>query len=210
MDETTAASVTNADGRFTLDSVPTGTQTLSVRKLGFNVADKAVEVSVNNHTPVTVTMENYIPTLTTVYTVAERDQDLEKVGFTRRRRMGIGTYRDGEEIPRGTSSLATALSGLPGIKTVRDDALGSAGIRITGTQPGSCVTFVVDGMPWVEDQSMSISNYVSAEELQAVELYTATTAPPQYATPNSTCSVLMMWTTRRIRGSTTKTKKPPV
>lgn len=210
MDETTAAAVTGADGRFTLDSVPTGTQTLSVRKLGYNVADKAVEVSVANQAPVTVTMENYIPTLATVYTVAQRDQDLEKVGFTRRRRMGIGTYRDGEEIPRGTSSLATALSGLPGIHSVRDDRAGSSGLRITGTQPGSCVSFVVDGMPWVEDQSMTISDYVSADEIQAVELYTASTAPPQFAPPNSNCSVLMIWTTRRIRGNTTKTKKPPV
>lgn len=212
MDETASAAVTGSDGRFILDSVPTGTQTVSVRKLGYSVTDKAVEVSLNTPGSISVVMENYIPTLTTVVTVAQRDVDEEKIGFTRRKRSGIGIYREGDQIPRGTSSLATALATVPGIKIERSTAGGVEGLHITGTGgPGACLNFVVDGMPWNEDSSgsESIADYVRPEELQALELYSASTVPPEFnLSPMSSCSVLVLWTSRRIRSGTSKVKPP--
>ncbi len=211
MDETAAAAVTGADGRFTLDSVPTGTQTVSVRKLGYNVTDKAVEVSVNVPASVSIVMQNYIPTLEAVVSVAQRDVDKEKIGFTRRRRQGMGVYREGDEIPRGTSSLATALSTIPGIRIERNSSAGIEGVNITGAGgPNACMTFVVDGVPWREDTgNSSISDYVRPEELQAIELYSASTVPPEFAlSPMSNCQVLVLWTSRKIRSGTKKVVKP--
>ena len=211
MDETAAAAVTGADGRFTLDSVPTGTQTVSVRKLGYSVTDKAVEVSLNTPTPIAVVMQNYIPTLEAVVSVAQRDIDKEKIGFTRRKRSGMGIYREGDEIPRNTSSLATALASIPGIRIDRNPSLGSDGMTITAATggPNACMSFVVDGVPWREDSgSSSISDYVRPEELQAIELYSATTVPPEFTLGSSNCQVLVMWTSRRIRSGTSKVVKP--
>jgi hypothetical protein len=213
MDETAAAAVTGADGRFTLDSVPTGTQSLSVRKLGYNVTDKAVEVSLNMASPISVVMENYIPMLAPVVSVAQRDIDEEKIGFTRRKRQGIGIYREGDQIPRGTSSLATALASVPGIKIERSTAGGVEGLHITGAGgPNACMNFVVDGMPWREDAGgggQSIADYVRPEELQALELYSASTVPPEFNLNSmSNCQVLVLWTSRRIRSGTSKVKPP--
>jgi hypothetical protein len=211
MDETASAAVTGADGRFTLDSVPTGTQTVSVRKLGFNVTDKAVEVSMGTPSSISLVMENYIPTLAAVVSVAQRDLDKEKIGYTRRKRQGLGVYRDGDEIPRGAGSLATALATLPGIRVGRDPSGGSDGLSISGVGgPNACMNFIVDGAPWREDSgNASISDYVRPEELQAIELYSAMTVPPEFAlSPNSNCQVLVLWTSQRIRPGTSKVVKP--
>jgi hypothetical protein len=210
MDETASATVTGNDGRFMLDSVPTGTQTVSVRKLGYTVTDKAVEVSLNMPGPISVVMENYIPTLTAVVTVAQRDVDEEKIGFTRRKRQGMGVYREGDQIPRGTSSLATALSSVPGLKIERSTDAGSEGLHITAAGSTECLNFVVDGMPWREDAGgESITDYVRPEELQALELYSASTVPPEFnLSPMSNCKVLVLWTSRRIRSGTSKVKPP--
>ena len=208
MDETAAATITGADGRFALDSVPTGTQTLSVRKIGFAVTDKAVEVSLTEPATVSVVIENYIPTLDAVVTIGQRDIDKEKVGFTRRKRQGAGVYREGDAIPRNASSLGTALSTLPGIR-VGNGPNGSMSITASGG-PYSCVTFIVDGVVWREDSSnASLSDYVRPDELQALELYTASTVPSEFAvSAQSNCRVLVLWTTRKIRSGTGKVIKP--
>jgi len=158
-------------------------------------------------------MDNYIPTLTPVVTVAQRDIDEEKIGFTRRKRQGVGIYREGDQIPRGTSSLATALASVPGIKLERSTAGGVEGLHITSAGgPNACLNFVVDGMPWKEDDtggSESIADYVRPEELQALELYSASTVPPEFNLSSmSNCSVLVLWTSRRIRSGNARVKPP--
>jgi hypothetical protein len=72
------------------------------------------------------------------------------------------------------------------------------------------MNFVVDGMPWREDSGpQSIADYVRPEELQALELYSASMVPPEFnLSPMSNCQVLVLWTSRRIRGGTSKVKPP--
>jgi hypothetical protein len=213
MDATASAAVTGPDGRFALDSVPTGTQTISVRKLGYSVTDKAVEVSSGDAVSVSVVMENYIPTLATVVSTAQRDKDMERIGFTRRKRQSMGTFRDGDEIPRGFSLLSETLATLPGIRVGHTS--GPYGQRnvITGANGvGDCVTTFVDGVVWkdTDPNGNGIEDYIRPDELEAVELYSASTIPAEFMNAGqSRCKVLVLWTNHRVHRSTTKTSKPP-
>jgi hypothetical protein len=202
MDATTSAVVTGADGRFTLDSLPTGTQNLTVRKIGYSVTDIAVEVSTNGTPPLTVVMADYIPTLSTVYTVAQRDADMQKIGYTRRKQAGAGTYRDGDQIDRASANVVDLLSQIPGLRSQNGSLMSSRGVN-------SCVTVFVDGAMWQDDSTTgSIQDYVRPEELEAIELYGAMSAPPEFPVPSySDCQVLLLWTKWKIHPG--KTTKPP-
>ena len=202
MDATTAAAVTGTDGRFRLDSLPTGTQNLTVRKIGYTVTDIAVEVSGNGSAPLTVVMADYIPTLATVYTVAQRDADMQKVGYTRRKQAGAGTYRDGDQIDHAAANVIDMLSQLPGLRSNQGSLASSRGTD-------ACVTVLVDGVLWRDDATTgSIQDYVRPEELEAIELYGSMAAPSEFAVPAfSGCQVLLLWTNRKIHPA--KTAKPP-
>jgi hypothetical protein len=211
MDETTAAAVTGTDGRFALDSVPTGTQTISVRKLGFNVTDQAIEVSMATPSPISVVMENYIPTLAPIVSTAQADQDKERIGYTRRRRQGLGLFRDASELPRNAHDLGAVLSTVPGL-TVGNSGSPYGGLAISSTGgPYSCITFIVDGVIWREDPSSGyggIGDFVRPDELQAIEMYSPMTLPSEFAVNNnSNCRVLVLWTSRKIRPGKAK---PPL
>jgi hypothetical protein len=211
MDETKSVSITGADGRFALDSVPTGTQTITVRKIGYSVTDRAVEVASSDPRSVNVVMENYIPTLETVVTVGQREKDLERAGFTRRKRQGMGIYRDVDDLPKGAMMLSDALASLPGIRI--GHANGTFGQRniIQGAQGvNDCVSFIIDGVPWTDvDDNGGIEDFVRPDELQAVELYTPNTVPAEFMSAGKGCQVLVLWTNHRIHGGTKKSAKPP-
>src|SRR6185312_5352512 len=114
MDGTRSFATTRVDGSFALDSVPLGTQSLSVRKVGYSPADAAVDVT-NDVVPVVVTIAGYVPTLAPVITVARRTQDLESVGFLRRKARGIGVFRDGDELDKNPTDLGESLRMIPGL-----------------------------------------------------------------------------------------------
>ena len=212
MEATRAAAVTGSDGRFRLDSLPAGTQTVSVRKLGYSVTDKAVEVSSATPGTVSVVIDDYIPTLATVVSVAARDKDLEKVGFTRRKHQGMGTYREGDEIMRHSAVLGDALAAVPGLHISHTATAFGTKNNITGANGmNACLTIVVDGIVWQDaDGSSSIEDFVRPDELEALEVYSAAAAPMEFAivANKSTCQVLVLWTNRKIRGG--GTRKPPI
>jgi carboxypeptidase family protein len=202
MDATKSAMVTGNDGRFALDSLPTGTQNLTVRKIGYSVTDIAVDVSANGSAPVTVVMADYIPTLATVVTTAQRDADMQRIGYTRRKQTGAGYYRDGDQIDHAAANVVDLLSQMPGLTSNQGTLASSRGVD-------ACVTILVDGVVWQDDPaSGSIQDFVRPEELQAIELYSASSAPPDFAVPAfSACQVLALWTSRRIHPG--KTTRPP-
>jgi hypothetical protein len=75
------------------------------------------------------------------------------------------------------------------------------------------VSYIVDGVPWkdVDDNSGGIEDFVRPQELQAVELYSPSTTPAEFMNAGqSGCSVLVLWTNRRIHGTTKKPARPPI
>src|SRR5205085_784062 len=88
--------LTNVRGEFALDSLPAGTQSLEVRKLGYGLTEQAVELANDASVAVTVTMAPY--SLPAVTIAAQRDQALADLGYTYRKRAMIGFFLDGDKL----------------------------------------------------------------------------------------------------------------
>ena len=82
---TGAIALSREDGTFGFTDLPSGTQQLVVRQLGFEPVEKAVELSGRAPQQVTVTMSKPARVLEPVAVVAERSKaGLDQVGFNRR------------------------------------------------------------------------------------------------------------------------------
>src|SRR6185503_10166741 len=90
--------ISKPNGDFTLDSLPSGTQAIEVRKLGYAATDVAVELSANEPAKTTVTMGDFVPVLETMKVEAAANAGLSKVGYLERKQTGMGYYLDGNQI----------------------------------------------------------------------------------------------------------------
>jgi hypothetical protein len=192
--------ISRPNGEFALDSLPSGTQALEVRKLGYASTDAAVELSSNKPARTTVVMGDFVPTLAAMRVEAAVDKGLSKVGYLQRKQMGMGSFMDGKAINHEAISFADVMRAAPGI-TVQPLGDGRTYvIRDSRTAGGGCVNFWVDGTPYPEMTPGDISDYVQPSELVAVEIYHGTETPAQYQTSGQTgCATVVAWTVARVR-----------
>ena len=201
LQNTGAATKTRANGDFTLDSLPSGTQTLEVRQLGFSPTEVPVELSMNTPQNVAVKMSDYVPVLKEMRVTAQREKGLFDVGFADRKKTGMGYYLDADQLKmRQTTQFSDMLRTVPGIR-VQPAGDGSGANVITSSRDamGGCVTFVVDGAPWQQMTPGDLDTYVRPEEVAALEVYNGATTPPQFQMSGQTsCTTVVIWTERRI------------
>jgi carboxypeptidase family protein/TonB-dependent receptor-like protein len=199
LQNTGAATKTRANGEFTLDSLPSGTQTLEVRQLGFSPTEVAVELSGGTPQNVTVKMADYVPVLSEMRVTAARERGLSDVGFADRKRSGMGYYLDADQIKmRQTVQFSDMLRTVPGIR-VQPAGDGSNIITSSRDPTGGCVTFYVDGAPWQQMTPGDLDTYVRPEEVAALEVYNGSTTPAQFQSAGqSGCTTIVIWTERRI------------
>jgi Carboxypeptidase regulatory-like domain len=198
--------LTKANGEFTLDSLPSGTQALEVRKLGYSVAEVPVELSSNEPARATVTMTDAVPLLQTMRVEASKDKALSDVGYLTRKQSGFGYFMDGDAINHNSVSFADVMRVVPGLKVV---PLGDGRTYVItdSRNPGGsgCVNFYVDNTKWTEISPGDINTFVRPDELVAIEVYHGSETPPQYSTPgSSSCATVVAWTVARIHNQPNK------
>jgi hypothetical protein len=195
----TARSVdTRANGEFFLDSLPPGTQTVIVRKLGFSPAEEAVDLSSLETSTVAVAMTDFVPVLQTVRVSAARERGLNDVGYARRKRLGNGWHIDGEDIQnRNALQFSDVLRTAPGIQIQR---AGNRQYIANSRDPvNGCVNVWIDGNQWQQIEPGDIDDFVKPWELAAIEVYGATTTPAEYTSGGrGNCSTVVVWTVRRL------------
>ncbi len=193
-----AATLTKANGEFTLDSLPSGTQTLEIRKLGFAVTEHPVELSAYTPQRVTVQMSDFVPTLETVRVEAKREKSLFDVGFSQRQKTGMGYYISGDKLNKNTTRVTEALRTIPGIHIVPAGD-GQNVIQSSRDPNGGCVNIFVDGSPWQQQFPGDLDSFIRPDELGAIESYSASTVPAQFTIPGqNSCETLVIWTERRL------------
>ena len=196
---TSAATLTRTNGDFVLDSLPAGTQALVVRVLGYRPTEQSVELSSRAPTRVTIKLGVFVPELTAVEVVSARDEGLQKVGWTERKRGSAGGYFiDPETIEHRKANLFTdLLRTVPGIRVQSDN--GQMSVYSTRSSQGSgCVTMWVDGSQWQSLQAGDMDSFVRPEEVVAIEVYQGTSAPPQFTTVGQSCAAVVVWTKTRV------------
>ncbi|HEU4993326.1 MAG TPA: carboxypeptidase regulatory-like domain-containing protein, partial [Gemmatimonadaceae bacterium] len=73
IDGTSRVATTRPTGEFVLDSLPSGTQTVSARLLGYAPVEQAVDLSSSEASSVTLSMDVFVPVLETVRVSAQRE-----------------------------------------------------------------------------------------------------------------------------------------
>jgi hypothetical protein len=198
---TPSVAVTNSRGEFALDSLPSGSHAIEARKVSYGVTERAVDLAVATPARVTITMNDYVPTLATVTSTARREEDLEAIGFTRRKRSTGGYHFEGKQLNTNGIKFSDAMRGLPGIQVVRTGNNGLQQMITDARDPSGCVSFYVDGTRWKSMVPGDIDDYVRPQELQAVEIYHSSTVPGEFMDAGmSKCMTIVVWTQRRIRG----------
>ena len=198
--------ITKTNGDFALDSLPSGTQALQVRKLGYSVTEVAVELSAREPATTTITMSDAVPLLETMRVEATKDKALSDVGYLQRKQTGMGYFMDGNMINRDAISFADVMRVAPGLK-VMPLGDGRTYVITDSRNPAGngCVNFYVDNTKWTEVTPGDIDTFVRPDELVAVEIYHGSETPPQYTTPGmSSCATVVAWTRARIHSDPTK------
>jgi hypothetical protein len=194
------AVVTKDDGTFNLEGVPTGTQLIIVRHIGFEVERVTVNVTSRQPIEVRVTLGPSVSVLDPVLVTARANYALDKDGFTARQRTGWGKYFTREQIQRRNPyNLTDILTDVPGVHV--SHGIGGATVQserasyiLGGGRGGGCTRVWVDGFEWHVAEAGDIDTFVSPRDVIGLEVYKPHEAPMQYRGVDDNCIVLVVWT----------------
>jgi hypothetical protein len=200
---TEAHAQTNDKGEFTLTELPSGTQSVVARQMGFSFVEQPVELSTRAPADVTLTMAVPAVTLPTIDVRAEQDRGLEKIGFIERKSVGLGTFLDARQImQRGPNMITDVMRSIPGLRVVPvgiglDDyiVVNNRSSMLTN----SCVNWWVDGTPWTNVYPGDIDRLMPPSEVGAIEVYWGSETPIQFQrSGDQRCAVIVMWSKYRL------------
>jgi hypothetical protein len=198
----TAATLTDERGEFSLSGAPSGTQMLLVRHLGWTAREVPVDLSVSKPQQVAVQLQKYVPMMDPVVVTARAEKALDRIGFTERQKSGMGHFLNAKQIDeRNAFRLSDILRTVPGLRVQTN---GTEDV-ITSTRGGSlggssCVTYYVDGMAFQPLSGGDANDFVNPNEVAAIEVYQASFVPAQFMSPSGqACTTIVVWTKQRLR-----------
>ena len=194
--------LTNEKGEFTIRNLPSGSQVLLARHLGFGAETVPVNLSAREPKRVSIKLPKFVAINDPVVVTARRAGSLEKIGFTRRQKSGMGFFLDQEQIQRlRPSRLTDILRTVPGLRVSygNDGEVVSSSRGSTSFSGGDCVQYILDDMPWQSASPGDINQFVNGSEVVAAEIYQASNVPAQYSRGMQSCTTIVLWTRARIR-----------
>jgi hypothetical protein len=198
---TPGATLTRENGEFSLNELPSGTQTVVVRQIGFAPEEVAVELSTRAPQRVQIALTRAAQVLAAVEVKATADVGLEKVGFTQRRRGSGGYFLTAEDIEKRSANLLTdVFRGIPSLRVVpsgTDYVIENARNPVNG-----CVMYYVDGAPWEAIFAGDVDRLLPTWEIAAIEVYNGANTPMQFQSPGkSGCASIVIWSKTRTGGN---------
>jgi hypothetical protein len=197
---TPGATLTREGGVFRIDSLPSGTQSVVVRQIGYAPVETPVELSTRGPAEVTVTMSKPATVLNTVVVKADREVGLERVGFTQRQKSGMGHYIDSDDImKRAPNMLTDVFRTVPGLRVSPSGNGMDYVVQSSRNVTGGCVKYYVDGAVWESVFPGDVDRLVPPTEIAAIEVYNGASTPAQFqAAGSSSCASIVIWTKTRV------------
>lgn len=200
---TDVVTLTNEKGEFTIKSLPSGSQVLLARHLGFGAETVPVDLSSHEPKQVTIKLPKFVAFMDPVVVTARRAASLDKVGFTMRKRSGTGYYLGPDQIQSmHPNDLTDILRRVPSLRVnygPNGDEITSSRGTTSLTGGAGCVQYYVDDMPWQSAMPGDVNNFVNANEVVGVEVYAGPGAPAQYTRGMGDCTTIVIWTKFKIR-----------
>jgi hypothetical protein len=197
---TGAAALSREDGTFGFTDLPSGTQALVVRQLGFEPVEVAVELSGRAPRQVTVTMSKPARVLDPVMVVAQASKDgLDQVGWNRRKKNGFGYFMGPEDIAQRQATRMTDLfRTVPSLRVVPSGM--DYVVESARDVQGGCVTYVVDGSPYQSLFAGDIDRLMPPNDVAAIEVYSGSSTPAEFQQPGqSSCTTVVMWSRFKVK-----------
>jgi hypothetical protein len=168
---------TGDNGQFTLRGLPAGSRTLEVRALGWEPEALPVELSDRNARNMVIRLATKTAVLDAVVVSATLNAGLHRVGFDSRKRLGIGHFLSPDDLANmSATEFVDLMATMPGVRR-RIDPQGNAYVTPSRGSVG-CVSYVIDGLPFVEAIPGQINDVMPVSEIGAVEVYQPSEAPP--------------------------------
>ncbi len=188
------STATSDSGHFVLRNLTPGAHLVWLRGVGFRPERVAVTVTAGQSRAMTITVTQAVPVLAQVVTTAQYPSGYAAVGLDKRIKAGQGQFLTYDQIVhKHAASFSQLLQSMPGIK-LSQNAHGF-GTSSEGTRgPGSCVAYVVDGVPQTQlmdhtsgGQEESIGaespdNLIDAASVGAIEVYSSAERPAGFGT----------------------------
>lgn len=199
--------LTERGGRFRINGLPAGSQTLVVHAMGYRDARISVELVAGEVVQVAVTLEADPVALAALKVDAMAALPPQLQGFYDRRSRGNGHFFTREQIERmQPRQLTDVLRRVPGVMVDGvPGPFGTSQMVQTGRTTGlagqrSCpLVYYVNGAPFRVSADIGINNFIRPEDVAGIEVYTgAAGLPPQFNSgiQNSRCGVIVIWTRR--------------
>lgn len=189
---------TNARGEFTISDAPTGTRRLEVRAVGHNPERRTVDV-IDGAPLVRVAMLELTTVMAAVNVTAARNLSRALVEFEARRKSAFGRFLTREDIERRrpvvTSDLFRAVPGLF-VDGVRDS---DQRIQMRGIFDARCdALIIVNGGVMPGLSAADLDDFAPPRNIIGIEVYQPGTVPAEFQqlSSNTSCGVIVVWTTR--------------
>jgi hypothetical protein len=204
--------VTNSTGNYALDSLPSGTQSLEVRAIGYSPRTMVVTLVVGAPPTGDVTMEQAVVLPTVVTMGAKSSKNLAT--FEAHKRSSAGGYFIKPARLEGYASLQPLhflVGGLPGVTVLRPFGQWIATMQRRGASAGArpiqCTPQLYLNGSMVAMSFDDLETAIDPDDLLGVEVYTKDVQIPSiYARSIRSCGLISIWT--RAPDEDTL-KKPP-
>ncbi|HEV2145796.1 MAG TPA: carboxypeptidase regulatory-like domain-containing protein [Longimicrobiaceae bacterium] len=193
---------TDTRGTLRMVGVPSGVQTVEVRRLGYATRLKLVSLEPGRSAALDFSLEvEAIPVAAIRVEAKARDwgaEYLEAAGFARRRRIGLGSFITRADLERRNPTfLSDALRTVPGIHFQPNGIRGDAYVTMVRSSGGPpCpIQYYVDGT--LIGPGFNIDE-IRATDVQGLEVYRgASQVPPEFNRRTAACGVIAVWTRPR-------------
>jgi hypothetical protein len=212
---TDSRTTSGASGEFRLHGLVPGRSTLQARRIGFRMAEVAVDLDPVREATVTIKMQAEGVVLPEIEVKGRLDKPARYAAttkyddFFRRQRAGFGTFITREQIEKSNAfHTLDILRGMPGFRVMMQEADPiTAKVRLARCQgPGSNIDVYIDGkLQMVRDSvatadgpkgsrvSVALAS-ISAPHIEMIEVFRgAAEIPGEYDGANA-CAVIAIWT----------------
>jgi hypothetical protein len=177
---------TGDTGSFTLSGLPSGTQTLDVRALGFEPKRIVVDLTPSHLTSVDIGLEHRVQTLDVVKIYGNGNRGIAE--FERRLKAGWGHILTPAQVAdRHALNVSDLFRTMPGVRVSPSRGFGNVVLLRGGCLP----TVYLNGMRMADDAATTIDELASPDEITAVEVYTPAGRPAEFW--GNSCGTVVLW-----------------
>jgi hypothetical protein len=187
---------TDAQGKFSIGSIPWGIQTAVIRKIGYRPVRLRLMVAGDDTVEVEIRLEaagvELEPIEVTASTARRGMED-----FVRRRLAGFGRFYDAKDLRRSEGRrLSDLFTGVAGVRVV------NRGLRsvLVSSRSGCAMAIWLDGTPLSGGGRRFTQdiNEFPISQLEGIEVYAGAGETPAelFGTGNGSCGTVALWTRR--------------